>query len=187
MWLNLVRLWFVMSFPIRCATFLTAFYILLLKPSFSQSLSPLVVIYPLLGLTSWNLTTRCLAVTDGMVVLLNAADSAIARLPFGRATIIQYYLYLLTWGHGQEKITALTETREISRVSISAVCHFHTEFVIEYQPISVGLIIANLLFPLFVMIHRICSMLLFYLLLVIIVVVYFHVLFHWQEHKHTRL
>jgi len=52
-------------------TFLVVFSSLVLKPSFSQSLSiQPSMIYPLLTLISWNLTTRCLAV---VVVLVNAA------------------------------------------------------------------------------------------------------------------
>ena len=45
-------------------TFLMAFSTLVLKPSLSQK-SPSIAIYPLLRLISWNLTTRCLAVTGG--------------------------------------------------------------------------------------------------------------------------
>ena len=46
----------------RLLTFLMALSTLVLKPPFFQNLP---LIYPLLRLISWNLTTRCLAVTGG--------------------------------------------------------------------------------------------------------------------------
>jgi len=42
-----------------------SFPILILKLFFVQFFPPSIVIYPLLGLISWNLTTQYLAVTGG--------------------------------------------------------------------------------------------------------------------------
>jgi len=57
----------------RLLTFLVVFCTLVLKPSFSESISLHSHLFFLLRLISWNLTTQCLAVTGG-VVLANVAD-----------------------------------------------------------------------------------------------------------------
>ena len=101
----------------RLMSFLTAFSTLVLKPSFSQSLSS-IAIHPLVRPIPWNFTGWCLAVSDSV-------GECRRWMAFGHS-IITILTYLYRRGHSRRPKHFLLRHHKLSYWTVSDITYSHT-------------------------------------------------------------